>query len=80
MFTENRVNAIRYLVEPNLWFYCRKNENPQELITRVCQQDFTKKKAIYDEGISGFERKLFILSSCKIKKMMIPLLKYLTKR
>ena len=30
------------LVEPNLWFYCQTNENPSDLITRVCRQDFTK--------------------------------------
>ena len=41
MFREGRVNAIRNLVEPNLWHYCRKNEDPSDLIFRVSQQDFT---------------------------------------
>lgn len=26
MFTENRVNAIFNLIEPNLWFYCQTNK------------------------------------------------------
>lgn len=41
MFREGRVNAIGSLVEPNLWNYCRKNEDPSDLIFRVSQQDFT---------------------------------------
>ena len=39
-FVENRVNTIRKLVAPNLWNYCKTNENPADLVTRINKRNF----------------------------------------
>ena len=34
-FVQNRVLEIRSKIQPDKWFYCRSNQNPADLITRV---------------------------------------------
>ena len=39
-FVENRVNAIRKYVAPKLWNYCKTDENPPDIVTRISKHDF----------------------------------------
>ena len=34
-FVENRVKEIRRNVEPENWYYCRTNDNPADILTRI---------------------------------------------
>ena len=39
-FVENRVNTIRKLVAPKLRNYCKTDENPADIVTRISKHDF----------------------------------------
>ena len=39
-FLENRVNTISKLVAPKLWNYCKTDESPAGIVTRISKHDF----------------------------------------
>ena len=43
-FVENRVNAIRKLIAPNLGKFCSTGENPADIVTRISKQNVIDKK------------------------------------
>ena len=47
-FVENRVNTIRKLVAPKLWNYCKTDENPAGLVTRISKHDFNENKLSWE--------------------------------
>ena len=46
---ENRVNAIRKLIAPNLWKFCSTGENPAGIVTRISKQNVID-KTLWWEG------------------------------
>ena len=50
-FIGNRVNTIRKLVAPKLWNYCKTDENPADIVTRISKHDFIENNLWWERPV-----------------------------
>ena len=50
-FVENRVDTIRKLVAPKLWNYCKTDENPADIVTRISKHAFIENNLWWERPV-----------------------------